>query len=90
MRQLADLRRKLGAAEDALAEAHAASKRAEEAFDAAERVLDAAREDRAQEPGAATPPGRRMSGPVRPRTGSHAQTHQAVMHALGWEPTGRL
>ena len=55
IRQLADLRRRLVAAEDALAEAHAASKRAEEAFDAAsdrfgaaERVLDTAREDRAQ------------------------------------------
>jgi chromosome segregation ATPase len=55
MRQLADLRRRLGAAEGALTDALAALKRAEEAFDAAsdrfdaaERALDAAREERAQ------------------------------------------
>ena len=53
--QLADLRRRLAAAEDALADALAAMKSAEGAFDAAsdrfdaaERALDAAREDRAQ------------------------------------------
>jgi len=55
MRQLADLRRRLEAAEGALTDALAASKRAEEAFDAAsdrfdaaERALDEAREDRAR------------------------------------------
>ena len=55
MRQLADLRRRLEAAEGALTDALAASKRAEEAFDAAsdrfdaaEHALDEAREDRAQ------------------------------------------
>jgi chromosome segregation ATPase len=55
MRQLADLRRRLEAAEGALTDALVASKRAEEAFDAAsdrfdaaERALDEAREDRAQ------------------------------------------
>jgi hypothetical protein len=55
MRHLADLRRRLPAAEDALADALATMKRAEEAYDAAddrftaaENALDAAREDRAQ------------------------------------------
>jgi hypothetical protein len=55
MRHLAGLRRRLAAAEDALADALAARKQAEEAFDAASdrfdaagRALDAAREDRAQ------------------------------------------
>lgn len=55
MRQLADLRRRLEAAEGALTDGLAALKRAEEAFDAAsdrfdtaERALDAAREERAQ------------------------------------------
>lgn len=57
MPHLAGLRRGLGAAEDALADALAAMKRAEEAFDAAsdrfdaaERALDDPREDRAQAP----------------------------------------
>jgi uncharacterized protein (DUF3084 family) len=55
MRQLADLRRRLAAAESALEEAHAARKHAEETYDAAadrfgeaEATLDAAREERAQ------------------------------------------
>jgi hypothetical protein len=55
MRQLADLRRRMGAAEGALTDALATLKRAEEGFDAAsdrfnaaERALDEAREDRAQ------------------------------------------
>ena len=55
IRQLADLRRRLEAAEGTLTDALTASKRAEEAFDAAsdrfdaaERALDDAREDRAQ------------------------------------------
>jgi Sec-independent protein translocase protein TatA len=55
MRQVADLRRRRAAAQDALVEAHAASKRSEEAFDAAndrfdaaERVLDTARQNHAQ------------------------------------------
>jgi uncharacterized protein (DUF3084 family) len=55
IRHLADLRRRLAAAEDALADALAAMKRAEAAFDAAgdrfgaaERALDVAREERAQ------------------------------------------
>src|SRR6516165_4262389 len=55
IRQLAELRRRLAAAEDALTEAHAAAKRAEEAYDAAndsfasaEAALDAARTERAQ------------------------------------------
>ena len=55
IRQLADLRRRLEAAERALTDALASSKRAEEAFDAAsdrfdaaERALDEAREDRAR------------------------------------------
>ena len=54
IRQLADLRRRLAAAEDALADALAAMKQAEGAFDAAsdrfdaaERALDAVREQRA-------------------------------------------
>jgi hypothetical protein len=54
IRQLAELRRRLAAAEDAFADALAAMKQAEGAFDAAsdrfgaaERALDAAREDRA-------------------------------------------
>jgi hypothetical protein len=43
IRLLADLRRRrLATAQDALAEAHAASKRAEEAFDAASDRFDAA------------------------------------------------
>ena len=55
MRQLAGLRGRLGAAEEALAGALAAKKQAEQAFDAAsdqfdaaERALDTAREARAQ------------------------------------------
>ncbi len=55
IRQLADLRGRLAAAEDALSEAQAATKRAEAAFDAAsdrftcaEAALDAVREERAQ------------------------------------------
>ena len=55
IRQLADLRRRLEAAEGTLTDALAASKRAEEAFDAAsdqfdtaEHALDEAREQRAQ------------------------------------------
>lgn len=55
IRQLADLRRRLTAAEDALTDALAEMKQAEGAFDAAgdrfteaERVLDQAREERAQ------------------------------------------
>jgi len=55
VRQLADLRRRLAAAEDAVTDALAAMKQAEGAFDAAsdrfdaaERALDAAREQRAQ------------------------------------------
>jgi hypothetical protein len=56
IRQLAELRRRLTAAEDALTEAHAAMKRVEAAFDAAsdaftedkQAALDAAREQRAR------------------------------------------
>ena len=55
IRQLADVRRKLDAAEHALAEAQAERKRAETAFDTAsdrfteiEHALDAARADRDQ------------------------------------------
>jgi hypothetical protein len=55
IRQLAGLRRRLAAAEDARADALAAMKQAEaefdaasDRFDAAERILDEAREDRAQ------------------------------------------
>ncbi len=55
IRQLDDLRRRLAAAEDALAEARATTKRAEIEFDAAsdrfteaENALDAARAERAQ------------------------------------------
>jgi chromosome segregation ATPase len=55
IRLLADLRRRLAAAEDALTDALAAMKQAEgvfdtasDRFDAAERALDTAREDRAQ------------------------------------------
>lgn len=55
IRQLAELRRRHAAAQDALTDALAAMKQADGAydaasdrFDAAERALDAAREDRAQ------------------------------------------
>jgi hypothetical protein len=58
VRQLADLRRRLAAAEDAVTDALAAMKQAEGAFDAAsdrfgaaERALEAVREQRAAGPG---------------------------------------
>jgi hypothetical protein len=76
VRQLADLRRRLAAAEDAVTDALAAMKQAEgvfdaasDRFDAAERAIDAARGQRAQPGGTGMRPGRPTSGPARPRTG---------------------
>ena len=74
MRQ-AGLHRRLATAEDALADALTAMKQAEGAFDtasdtasdrfdAAERALDDAREDRASRGGTGTRPGKRTSGPM--------------------------
>jgi len=77
IRQLDDLRRRLAVAEDALADALAAMKRAEEAFDAASDRFDAARRAPSMwtarhEPRhgrSATRPGKRMSGPAPMWTG---------------------
>ena len=60
IRQLANLRRRLEAAEGALADALAASKRAEEAFDAASDLFDAARAS-ASAPSAASSLRRRLA-----------------------------
>jgi predicted nucleic acid-binding Zn-ribbon protein len=72
IRQLDDLRRRLAAAEDALAEARATTKRAEIEFDAAsdrfteaENALDAARAERA--PGASST----VRGPAGSRAGGY-------------------
>jgi exonuclease VII small subunit len=81
IRQLADLRRRLAVAEDALADSVAAMKRAEEAydtasdhFDAAERVLDAAREKRAWRAASATPRARHTSRRAPLWTGSSGES----------------
>jgi hypothetical protein len=54
----------------AMKSAEGAFDAARDRFDAAERALDAAREERAPRPGGTgMRPGKRLSGPPRPRTG---------------------